>query len=99
MSSRRQVLLGSNIIIYATTSPGGVVATFMNTISPAASVVSKIEVLGFHGLNPANRLALEAYFSAVTLVAVEDVIVERAIALRQMRNITLGDSIIAATAL
>jgi toxin FitB len=99
MNSRQQVLLDSNIIIYAGIATTGPVATFVGSIDPVASVVTRIEVLGFHRLDPAHKVDLEHYFTKVTIVGLDDTIVDRAILLRQSRKMSLGDSIIAATAL
>jgi predicted nucleic acid-binding protein len=100
MSSRPQVLLDSNIVIYAIApAPSGLVAAYLAAVDPVASVVTRIEVLGFTRLGPVDRAMLEGYFATVTMVAVDDEVVDRAISLRQVRKMSLGDSVIAATAM
>lgn len=99
MSERREVLLDSNIIIYATTDPGGPAARYAASVDPVASAITRVEVLGFHKIDVIRREILERYFETVTVAPIDDAVVARAIALRQTRKMSLGDSIIAATAL
>ena len=61
--------------------------------------ISKVETQGFHKLEQADALYFNSLFAIVTLLPVTPNIVETAIRLRQQRRMTLGDSLIAATAL
>jgi predicted nucleic acid-binding protein len=56
-------------------------------------------VLGFSRLLLTDKLVFEAYFSSVPILPLTDTIINEAIRLRQQRRRSLGDSIIAATAL
>jgi predicted nucleic acid-binding protein len=61
--------------------------------------ITKIEALGFSSI-PANELLLlNALFDESYNLDLTDSVVERAIKLRQAKRMSLGDSIIAATAL
>jgi predicted nucleic acid-binding protein len=62
------------------------------------SVVSEIEVLGYHKLATEHRQKLEKLFEIAMIIPITEDIVETAITLRQQRKMSLGDSIIAATA-
>jgi predicted nucleic acid-binding protein len=93
------MLLDSNIIIYAAEPGYDAVRSFIAPEQPLVSVVSKVEVLGYHNLLPENKQRLERLFQIFPLLPITDAIVEQAINLRQQRKISLGDALIAATAL
>ncbi len=63
------------------------------------SAISKIEVLGYHKLSPTNRRKLEMLFDLLPILPVSEDVVEWAIVLRQQRKMSLGDALIAGTAL
>ena len=56
-------------------------------------------MLGFHRLHPDDRASFESFFRAAEILPLTDPVVQEAIRLRQQRKMSLGDSIIAATAL
>lgn len=93
------ILLDSNTIIYFA-SPG--FADHRREYSKfdlAASVVSRIEVLGYHSLEQDKVKDFEDYFASIVVLEMSSEVVDRAIRLRQQRKIGLGDAIVAATAL
>jgi predicted nucleic acid-binding protein len=92
-------LLDSNIIIYAAHPGYEWLLQALGTQQCAVSVISQIEVLGYHGLTAADKIDLEAFIGASVVVPLSQQIVEEAIAVRRQHNRKLGDSIIAATAL
>lgn len=63
------------------------------------SAISKIEVLGFPSLTETEQVHLEGFFRNSTTYPVTEAVIEQAVKLRQRKKMTLGDSIIAATAL
>ena len=67
--------------------------------SPAVSAISLVEVLGYHRLTPASLAALQAAFAAARVLPIDAAVVAGAVRLRQLRKMSLGDAIIAATAL
>lgn len=67
--------------------------------SPAVSAVSLIEVLGYHKLSEADRTHFEAFFAAAEILPISDAVVAKAVGLRQTRKMSLGDALVAATAL
>jgi predicted nucleic acid-binding protein len=93
------MLLDSNIIIYAAQPAYGVLRTFIAEHSPAVSAISYVEVLGYHKLTEPDRLAFESFFAASTVLPITQDVLNRAVALRQIRKMTLGDALVAATAL
>lgn len=91
------VILDTNIFIYL--ANGTLARNVIAKIDVAHASITKIEALGFSAI-PANELLLlNALFSESYNLPLTDAIVERAIMLRQARPISLGDAIIAATAL
>ena len=63
------------------------------------SVINKIELRGFYGLNREEEQKFNQLIESSTLISLEDAIIERTIALRKATRIKLPDAIIAATAL
>lgn len=92
------MLLDSNIIIYAADPHYPFIREFIRRHAPAVSVVSKIEVLGYHGLTPEQRTYFQEFFDTTRVISLNDRIIAQAITLRQQRRMSLGDAIIAATA-
>ena len=92
-------LIDSNIIIYASIPEHKFLREFIKSHSPYVSIISKIEVLGYHNLKNQEKIFLKEFFDTSFLINISDNIVERAIKLRQKKKMTLGDTIIAATAL
>ena len=93
------MLIDSNILIYAGDPHYAFLRTFLTTSNPAVSIVTYIEVLGYHKLTDEQRQYFEELFDLIPTVFVDQQIAEQAVKLRQQRKMTLGDSIIAATAL
>jgi predicted nucleic acid-binding protein len=91
------IVLDTNVFIYL--SNGTLAHQIVIDTDIAHASVTKIEALGFSSI-PANELLLlGALFSESYSLELTDSIVERAITLRQGKRMSLGDSIIAATAL
>ena len=93
------MLLDSNIIIYAAQPEHDQIRWFISEHEIAVSALSYVEVLGYHQLTEESRLYFEEFFRIVEVLPISQAVLDRAVALRQMRRMTLGDSIIAATAL
>ena len=93
------MLLDSNIIIYAAQPVHTALRTLVAEHAPAVSVISQIEVLGFHKLAGQDKVWLATFFAATEVLPLSASAVEQAITLRQKRRMSLGDSIVAATAL
>jgi hypothetical protein len=93
------MLLDSNIIIYAAEPDQAVLRQFIRDNSPAVSLVSYVETLGYHRLSVEDKQFLEEFFEASEILPITDDIADGAVRLRQQRRMSLGDSLIAATAL
>ena len=93
------MLLDSNIIIYAGQPEHHSLRDFIARHSPLVSVISYVEVLGYHRLSEQGKLLFEEFFANASLLPLSEVVMGQAVKLRQIRKMALGDSLIAATAL
>jgi len=93
------VLLDSNIFIYAIQPEHHKLREWLEHQTIAASAISLVEVLGYHGLNDQDKNDLQTLFEFSEIFPVSDSIIEQAIDLRQQKKLSLGDALIAATAL
>lgn len=91
------ILLDSNIFIYL--ANGTLDRRIVANKDIAHASITKIESLGFSRIQANELLLLEALFSESYNLSLTDDVVERATKLRQARSMSLGDAIIAATAL
>ena len=93
------MLLDSNILIYGANGEHPALDVILDRTDLAAASVTRIETLGFHRLSENERRWLETTFERMKILALDDAVAARAIALRQERKMGLADAIIAATAL
>lgn len=92
-------LIDSNIIIYSALEPYAYLRPLLIEKNGYASYISYVEVLGYHQLTHDASQYFNSAFSILTLLPVTEIVLNRAISLRQQRKMSLGDSIVAATAL
>ena len=91
------ILLDTNIFIYL--ANGTLDPQLVSSVDISHASITKIESLGFSSI-PANELLLlSALFNESFNHNLTDQVVDQAIKLRQAKKMSLGDSIIAATAL
>lgn len=93
------MLVDSNILIYATKPAHAELRRWLVEALPKLSVISKVEILGYHKLHAAEKTALTELLSNLELIYLAPACYEIAIQLRQQRKLTLGDALIAATCL
>ena len=94
------MLLDSNIIIYAAKAEHGELRQRLQKLDQiAVSAISVVEVLGFHRLTSDERKLFEEFFAAVVVLPISESVIDQAVRLRQCRKMTLGDALVAATAL
>ena len=93
------MLLDSNILIYSSKAGGEALRPWTSHPSAYISIISRIEALGFHKITPEENDSITTTLAELPELALDDEIATRAIALRQQKSMSLGDSIIAATAL
>jgi|SRR5690606_26815425 len=92
-------LLDSNIIIYSFSDEYDYLRKLLIDENSNVSEISRVEVLGFHGLNEVQKKYFLDIFSYSTILVPTPEIFDKAIEIRQKYNLKLGDSIIAATSL
>ncbi len=91
------IILDTNIFIYL--AKGVLSSELVADNDIAHASITKIEALGYSRI-PANELLLlDALFNESYGLPLTDAIVELAIKLRQLKQMSLGDSIVAATAI
>lgn len=93
------LLLDSNIVIYAAKPEFDSLRQFLSEKKLAVSIVSYVEVLGFHQITDQDKNELQDFFAQTKIIPISGEIAAEAIDLRQRRRMKLGDSLIAATAL
>lgn len=93
------MLIDSNIIIYAMHPDKEIVRKLIEKNSPFVSVVSYVEVLGYHKLSEIEKEYLEVFFKNAKMLPISQSVLDYAVKLRQIRKMTLGDALIAGTAL
>ncbi|RHX82933.1 type II toxin-antitoxin system VapC family toxin [Leptospira stimsonii] len=74
-------------------------ADFIDNLVPAISVVSKIELLGWHKASKKDIEQIQTFISQALVLPLEEDVVQETIRLRQIYKIKTPDAIIAATAL
>ena len=93
------MLLDSNIIIYSAQPEHAQLRVLIAEYVPAVSALSYLEVLGYHLLTEQQRQYFEEFFQVAQVLPISQDVLNQAVILRQQRRMTLGDAIIAGTAL
>lgn len=94
------MILDSNILIYSVTADYQTfLSPYVNEAENSVSLITKLEVMGFHRLTELDKKRFERIFSRLTIFPIPEELVEVAISLRQQKSMSLGDAIVAATAL
>lgn len=93
------MLLDSNIIIYSAQPEHAQLRELIAEDAPAVSALSYLEVLGYHLLTEQQRQYFEEFFQVAQVLPISQDVLDQAVTLRQQRRMTLGDAIIAGTAL
>ena len=93
------MLIDSNIIVYAAQPEHTRLREFIAAKAPVVSAVSYVEVLGYHELTPEEELLLRQFFALSTVLPIDQDVLGQAVTLRQQQKMSLGDALVAATAL
>lgn len=93
------MIIDSNIIIYSIQPENNYIREFLSKHSISVSVMTYIEVLGYHLITEEEKYYFEKFFNLINIIPLNSEIVDAAINIKQTKKITLADSIIAATAL
>lgn len=93
------MLLDSNIIVYAALPEREDLRQLIAEQEPAVSAINYVEVLGYHRLSPDDRRFFEVFFASARVLELSQPVLDRAVELRQLAKMSLGDALIAGTAL
>ena len=93
-----KVFLDSNIIIYTGLVDQVSLRNWLQTRTLVVSAISLLEVLGYHKISPKDFRYFKSFFSECEVIPVQRDIIETAIIFRQQKRMSLGDSLIVATA-
>ncbi|MGI0479960.1 type II toxin-antitoxin system VapC family toxin [Geminocystis sp. CENA526] len=93
------MLLDSNIIIYAAQIENEFLREFIAKNCPYISALSYVEVLGYHQLTDEDKTYFEEFFNASQILPISQAVIDQAVRLKQIKRMSLGDAIIAGTAL
>jgi len=93
------ILLDSNILIYSCQTEYIYLKPLVLNTKNTVSTISKLEVLGFPRLTQSEKQYFENVFKILSLIPIDETVINKAIELRQQFKIKSNDSIIAATAL
>lgn len=93
------MLIDSNILIYAAQPAHPDLRQFIAAHAPGVSAVSYVEVLGYHQLDAQEQQYLEAFFRLARVLPLSQDVLDQAVTLRQQRKMSLGDALVASTAL
>jgi len=91
-------LLDSNILIYSYLDVHKYLRPLLSEADVFVSEISRLEVLGYHGLTQEEEEYFADVFSVVQIVEVDKTLINEAIRLRRSHKMKLGDSIVAASA-
>jgi hypothetical protein len=91
------LLLDTNIVIYF--SKGIILDKKINILESKISVVTEIEVFGFKNISEQELSLFKGFFENIEIIDLTSEIKDITISLKQTKKMSLGDSIMAATAL
>lgn len=92
-------LFDSNLIIYSVSDKYKQLRPMIIASDAVVSVITRVEALGYHKLPADDKDYFETLFATIRTMPVTDAIINKATELRQQRRMSLGDCLIAATAL
>jgi len=91
-------LIDSNILIYSYSEEYKYLRELIINGSCVLSEISRVEVLGYHGLWKDEEAYFRDIFEYASIIIPDQSVFDRAIEIRRTYNLKLGDSLIAATA-
>ena len=92
-------LLDSNIIIYSGKLSYSYLRSLITDPESIVSIITIMETLGYHKITDDEKLYLQSVYQLVSSVPISTEIVSNVISIRQQKKVSLGDAIIAATAI
>ncbi len=91
------LLLDTNIIIGVVNERFDI--SQLENVSLLVSEITRLEIFGYHKLRFQEEKLLEQFFSNIECIDISKKIINQAITFRKQKSMSVGDAIIAATAL
>ena len=92
------ILLDSNILIYSASDEHKHLRDLFKKSEAACSIISKLEILGYHKITTEQIKYFEAIFKVLDVLLISDEVINQAIKYRQKKSMSVGDAIIASSA-
>ncbi len=92
------VLIDSNIVIYSASKNAVELRKWLAKQALFVSLITRLEVLGYHKISEGEIELTEKLFTYCQLISIDTSIIDQAIKFRQLKSMSIGDAIIAATA-
>ncbi|NEN22782.1 type II toxin-antitoxin system VapC family toxin [Cryomorpha ignava] len=93
-----RILIDANIIIYSAHKDKESLRKWLQKQSLSISSINQLEVLGYHKITKEEIVLSKNFFSLCQIISITQTIIEEAIKFRQEKSMSLGDSIVAASA-
>jgi toxin FitB len=93
------MIVDSNLIILASKSSHVEILDWLLEAPLSVSAISRVEVMGYRDMTKEERSILNRLFAEFEVIPITDPILDEAIRLKQQKKMSLGDSIIAGTAI
>lgn len=92
------ILFDSNILIYSASEKYKNLRELIKKTEVACSMISKLEVLGYHKITVEQINYFEAIFKVIDILPISEEVIAQAIKYRHKKSMSVGDAIIAASA-
>ncbi|TAE31494.1 MAG: type II toxin-antitoxin system VapC family toxin [Cytophagales bacterium] len=92
-------LFDSNLIIYSASDQYEFLRGIISEADSCVSSITKVEALGYHKLPALDKDYFETLFATINVIPLTETVIDKAVELRQQKRMSLGDCLIAATAL
>ena len=92
------IVYDTNLLIYSFQPVYGFLQADLLRSDVYVSAITKLEVLGYPSISNAEKAYFERLFALINIIPIDDAVINEAIILRQIRKMSVGDAIIAATA-
>lgn len=99
MAGSNNLLVDTNIILYSAVYNDDIAMELLTENNIFISDITEIELLGYHRLSDEEHRILSDFIATLTVIAINSLIKQKAIALRRKYALKTPDAIIAATAL
>src|SRR5690554_3554511 len=93
------IILNSNIVIYTGLIDASDLHEWLHLRNVYVSVITEVEVLNYHKLTKKDKNYFASFFHQSLVLPITQEILQQTIQLKQNQKMSLGDAIIAATAL